>query len=259
MKQDLLYVCSVYIPPQNSPREQRLVCGHFELLQENIYKFSKSGNILCGDPNARLDTLDNYVHEMDGVTFPMTVLTSSIEPHKSRNIHINTYWKALAELCCGNELIILNGRMKGDYIGQFTCHTYNGASVVDYTMVSSEILQSIKHFSVSNTTEFLHHCFLSFALEAEPRLGVDKGETSELLLLPASFVWSDDLKNTHCENFINSNVSGEVNTLLESLNETDSVVSKFTDVIVNVLRNVVKIRNRQTPKKKRKRTIQKQK
>ena len=49
MKQDL-YVCSVYIPPQNSPREQRLDCDHFELLQENIYKFSKSGNIiLCGD------------------------------------------------------------------------------------------------------------------------------------------------------------------------------------------------------------------
>jgi hypothetical protein len=36
-------------------------------------------------------------------------------------------------------------------------------------------------------------------------------------------------------------------------------MSKFTDVIVNVSRNVVKIRNRQTPKKKRKRTIQKQK
>jgi hypothetical protein len=52
--------------------------------------FSKSGNIiLCGDFNARLGTLDDYVHEMDGVTFPTTVLTSSIEPRKSRDIHIN--------------------------------------------------------------------------------------------------------------------------------------------------------------------------
>jgi exonuclease III len=113
MKQDL-YVCSVYIPPQNSPREQRLDCDHFELFQENIYKFSKSGNItLCGDFNARLGTLDDYVHEIDRVTFPTTVLTSSIEPHKSRDIHINTYGKSLAELCCRNELIILT---KGDYI-----------------------------------------------------------------------------------------------------------------------------------------------
>ncbi|CAB3984539.1 Hypothetical predicted protein, partial [Paramuricea clavata] len=243
----------------NSSREQRLDCDHFELLQENIYKFSKSGNIiLCGDFNARLGTLDDYVHEMEGVTFPTTVLTGSIEPRKSRDIHINTYGKSLAELCCGNELIILNGRTKGDYIGQFTCHTYSGASVVDYTVVSSEILQSIKHFTVSSITEFSHHCFLSFALEAEPRLGVDKGETLQLLPLPASFVWNDNLKDTLRENFINSNVSSEMNTLFESLNETDSVVSKFTDVIVNVSRNVVKIRNRQTPKKKRKRTIQKQ-
>ena len=33
--------------------------------------------------------------------------------------------------CCGNDLIILNSRTKGDYVGQYTCQTYNGASVVD--------------------------------------------------------------------------------------------------------------------------------
>jgi hypothetical protein len=163
---------------------------------------------------------------MDWVTFPTTVLTSSIEARKSRDIHINTYGKSLAELCCGNELIILNGRTKGDYIGQFTCHTYNGASVVDYTMVSSEMLQSVNHFTVSNITEFSHHCFLSFALEAEPRLGVDKGETLQLLPLPASFVWNDDLKNTLRENFINSNVSSEMNTLFESLRWLNTLFSQ---------------------------------
>ena len=49
MKQNI-YVCSMHIPSQNSPREQRLDCDHFQKLQENIYQFSKLGNIiLCGD------------------------------------------------------------------------------------------------------------------------------------------------------------------------------------------------------------------
>ena len=49
-------------------------------------------------------------------------------------------------------MIVLNGGTKGDYIGQFTCHTYNGASAVDYTIVYVDILQSIGYFIVSNFT-----------------------------------------------------------------------------------------------------------
>ena len=61
MKQDL-FVCTVYIPPQNSSRERRLDCDHFESLQEDIYKFSKLGSIvLCDDFNARMSNLDDYI------------------------------------------------------------------------------------------------------------------------------------------------------------------------------------------------------
>ena len=80
----------------------------------------------------------------------------------------------LSELCCANNLIVLSGRMKGDYIGQFTCQTYNGASVVDYTIVSSEIVMAIKYFTVSEITQFSHHCFLSFGLEIEAALEKEK-------------------------------------------------------------------------------------
>ena len=92
-------------------------------------------------------------------------------------------------------MIGLNGRTKGDYIGQFTCQTYNGASVVDYAIVSADILQSIGYFTVSNLTEFSHHCFISFALEVEPRLGEDKTETVQLLPLPNTFARKEELRN----------------------------------------------------------------
>ena len=122
--------------------------------------------ILCGDFNG---TLDDFVHDMDKITFPIPALK-----------HVNACGKSLAELCYGNEMIVLNGRTKRDYIGQFTCHTYNEASIVDYTIVYADILQSIGYFTVSNFTEFSHH---HFALEVEPRLGESKTETVQWLPL----------------------------------------------------------------------------
>ena len=52
-----IYICSVYVPPQNSSRELRTNIDHFECLQEKIYKFGTLGKILlCGDFNARTGT-----------------------------------------------------------------------------------------------------------------------------------------------------------------------------------------------------------
>ena len=75
---------------------------------------------MCGDFNARLGILDHFVHDMDKVTFPIPAISTLTVRRKSRDIQVNTYGKLLAELCCGNEMIVLNGRTKGDYIGQFT-------------------------------------------------------------------------------------------------------------------------------------------
>ena len=90
--------------------------------------------------------------------------------------------------------MVLNGRTKGDFLGQFTCQTYNGASIVDYGIVSRDIFSLISCFSVSDVTEFSHHCYLSFALEAEPRISSEK--LVELSPLPMSFIWNDDLNPT---------------------------------------------------------------
>ena len=165
----------------------------------------------------------------------------------------------MAELCCGNDLVVLNGRTKGDLLGQFTCHTYNGASVVDYAIVSSHILPLINYFSVSDVTEFSHHCSLSFALEVEPRTRPE--DLLQLSSLPLSFVWNDDLKSTLREHLDNADVFNEMNSLFDPPNVLDieSLVSKFTNVIVDVSKNVASVKKRHAPKKKQRVTVQKQK
>ncbi len=129
--------------------------------------------------------------------------------------------------------------------------------VVDYAIVSTGIIQSIHHLTVSEITEFSHHCSLSFALEVEPQAKLETEETLQLSPLPASFVWSDVLKNTLRENLVCSNISNEMNSIFKSPQEIDSLVSEFTTIIVNASKNVVRIRNRLSSLSKV--TVQKQK
>ena len=52
-----IFICSAYVPPQNSSREIRIDIDHYDHLQNNIYKFLNQGKVLlCGDFNARTGT-----------------------------------------------------------------------------------------------------------------------------------------------------------------------------------------------------------
>ena len=61
---------------------------------------------------------------------------------------INAYGRALSNMCITNKLCFLNGRTRGDRLGNFTCLTYNGASVVDYAIVGHDVLENIIYFTV---------------------------------------------------------------------------------------------------------------
>ncbi len=43
---------------------------------------------------------------------------------------------------------IANGRVLGDPNGKFTCHKYNGSSVIDYVLVGSSVLSEIRYLRV---------------------------------------------------------------------------------------------------------------
>ena len=55
------------------------------------------------------------------------------------NLWMNTYGRVLSNLCITNKLCFLNGRTRGDRLGNFTCFAYNGANVVDYAVVGHDV------------------------------------------------------------------------------------------------------------------------
>ena len=74
----------------------------------------------------------------------------------------NTYGKVLSNLCITNKLCFLNGRTRGDRLGNFTCFTYSGASIVDYAVVVHDVFENIIYFPL---TLLSNYCYISFALK----------------------------------------------------------------------------------------------
>ena len=65
----------------------------------------------------------------------------------------------LLDLCKVSDLLILNGRTAGDIFGKFTCHNWNGSSVVDYFIVPYEFIDNVASFNVGEYIPWLSdHC-----------------------------------------------------------------------------------------------------
>ena len=89
-------------------------------------------------------------------------------PRVSKDAILDTRGKSMHDFCIGNQIRILNGRCFGDMFGRYTCYTPNGASVVDYTMVSESILHKVLNFYVSDFLATMSDCHskLSWAILA---------------------------------------------------------------------------------------------
>jgi hypothetical protein len=68
-----------------------------------------------------------------------TIMSRNNLDHK----HTNNSGKLLVNFCKETRIRILNGRTTGDLNGRPTCITYNGSSLVDYTLISEELLKSV--------------------------------------------------------------------------------------------------------------------
>jgi hypothetical protein len=89
----------------------------------------------------------------------------------------NPYGNLLLYLCRGNDLFIVNGRIGDNKEGNLTCRN---ASVVDYTICSSEFLKNIVNMSILDFQGyfpiFIHRFVL--ALIRLNRLGKKKTDST---------------------------------------------------------------------------------
>ena len=165
-----MFLCGAYIPPNQSPYyEQFPDCDMFDLLSQDLMRFSKQGHIMImGDLNSRIGhkseiiELDSHPSDDLPVTNPIKApLRCSMDPKS------NTWGSKLIDVCIAHNLCMLNGRTLGDYSGRIT-YFGTGHSVIDLCIVDSHIFSTAISFQVHRLTEFSSHCKIETRIACTP-------------------------------------------------------------------------------------------
>jgi len=179
------------LPPAMSSYTKSLDVDIFACIESDIIrKFGDANILICGDCNARIGTNPDYILQDDN-TYPVD---QSITKRKSRDMKIDTRGKELLDLCISHQLRVLNGRTLGDLQGNYTCYTPNGASVVDYTIVSEDALKNILYFKISEFNPTLSdcHCKLEWEMSANYSLTPTSSEECSMHPMPSRYIWSEN-------------------------------------------------------------------
>ena len=186
------------------------------------------------------------------ITFPKMIIISYIFgddvnypsdffsiPRNSKDGNYNRFGLSLIELCCSYDIHTLNGRLFNDIVGNFTCFANNGASIVDYMIVSSNLFKYISDFKIDDKDSSVHfplNCQICFkSLPNNQCLNVT--DSSNLRTFQR-YKWKDELKDEFCHKFCN--YFQDFNEKLTNRDDRplSSYISDFIDVFKNAGENM---------------------
>ena len=139
--------------------------------------------------------------------------------------------------------------MQGDMLGKFTCHKFNGASTIDYAILSQSLLEDVVNFSVLPLSFFSSHCPIAFTLRTKV-FKIDKSTSHFSLPKPRVFIWNNE-KINQFNLFLNMESSiSKVDLAIEQMsqnqfsnNSIDTVVASINEVVNDAARKCFATKN----------------
>jgi len=144
-----------------------------EQLQQDVAEVTAHNGLvlLTGDFDARTgeaaDTLDADIAGdlLDNTLQP--AVSTPLPLRKSADTKVCPFGKSLLNICQSSDMVIVNGRAKGDEMGAYTCHISKGSSVVDYFITSSSLMASVRSMIVQERCLESDHCPLMLMLDLQ--------------------------------------------------------------------------------------------
>ena len=164
---------------------------------------------------------------------------------------VNRSGKLLLNLCKESTLRILNGRTIGDLQGRYTCTTYNGCSLVDYTLVNNELLRGIGNFKVQDLTNLSDHCLIVCSLLT---CFYVKKHRDNLIPLPGKFIWDKEAIENYKTNLESEPIKHKLDDFLaDNTGNSDYSVEKLNSILHETAKMSAKFVKGKKPSQKVKR------
>ena len=249
-----LYIGTIYIPPEHSSINAKRSFDIWNILEEDISKFSRDGYIyLQGDFNSRTSNARDFIpnDSLNYIPLPKTYqCDSDVRKRNSLDKIINSYGCMLNSMCTALGLRILNGRFLGDSQGNFTSFQYNGCSVIDYGVISYSLLSKVNYFKVHSLTTLSDHCMISASINLK-QMSTSAQMTTKLHNFPVKYVWSSDSKEKFIIALQNTLSKNKVSIDLTNNDSIDSFSNNFTQLLINAANeSLLCIRRKKNSKRK---------
>ena len=238
------YLVFAYCSPANSSYAIRTQLEPFSEIEQKLSNLGPDSDILLlGDLNARSGNKADYLEDEDNcdLTLPADYIADTVAtfPRGNRDNVTNKYGDSLISLCRNAPLRICNGRKLGDTQGDFTCHKWNGKSVVDYCLASPGIYSKVLFLKVSNFLPLLSdHCPLLTAVKCNFTRDPKCNDNYEFITKPQKLNWDNKIA-LKFENLIQSEESKlflnnfAKNGIEPDQNSVDCTTEFLTDFLVN--------------------------
>ena len=225
MGRDVMMFCS-YVPPQGSPyylltEETSGILMLEECMINVLQTYSECDVIICGDLNARTGMM-NTGHAAEWYEARNDVFA---ENRSSEDCKINEFGLSLMSILIAFDLIILNGNIRGDKTGKFTYISSTGNSVVDYCIISQNLLPCCQSLEV-------HDCILSPHMYLALTMNSFLQERS-LLVSTSSVVnrifWDNNMIELYLSNLHDNLANSHLLQIVDSVDfDVDDVVRRLT-------------------------------
>ena len=137
----------------------------------------------------------------------------------SEDLKTNPRGNELLDICKLNDIFILNGRTTGDIFGNYTCHNWNGSSVVDYFLTPNYFINRFLEFSIGKYIPWLSdHCIIKTTILFYDTLNRTAIENKDPIKVFPGFRWNETSKSKYYNGLKSQDVRNKINTLLNSKN-----------------------------------------
>lgn len=192
-----LLLINVYLPPQ---REKRLIRNTWAQLEQYLDKLSNqfpdASVVVAGDLNARTGQSDEALYAHFHETAPIIEEAHSIPARISKDKGCNYAGLCLLHLVNKLDLVILNGRTEGEKVGEFTFISNNGASTIDYIIVSYDLQNKVLECKVEERLDSDHLPLSALVVAGKDLSCAEKIEYSSPTALELRYSrirWTDEL------------------------------------------------------------------